>query len=358
MNHKEYLGVTSIDSLKLAFPISAVDVLNNDLLDHKQKATLNNTTGEIILGEDIKTNSLKHQYEEYQIHFSINKLFKEEFLVILVNTKLLESDYMNGISMRNIEAVYNKLMDAKIFHISFEDFLSKGMTSDIDVKKDVLFESTEEFDNMTKILENQTEANKKLNRGANRFIAKDNKGIEWNVRRTGTFAFPFLKVYHKGVESKHSKNIHFFSRYIDVESIKNVVRIEATIKNFSEHGSKYGFKDNLLITLLSKTSDELHTIIELSVSKNLEKRIKEAKPKTLKEYSPTDMVLFKSLSFFIQQNFSIETAINFLIEDIEPVSKSRMKKKLNTIYETEIKGEIAEVKSRNIRGFFNDLSWN
>ena len=137
---------------------------------------------------------------------------------------------MYGISMRNIEAVYNKIIDAKIFHISFEGFLSKGMVSDIDIKKDTIFKSISEFDQMTKYLENATAPNKKKNMGANRYCQETNKGVEWNDRNTSTHKYPFLKIYHKGLESKNSKNVDFFNQYLDIHSIENVVRIKQRLK--------------------------------------------------------------------------------------------------------------------------------
>ena len=357
MKPKNYLGLTSIDSLKLSFNIDEVDIIDSKLLDHKITQVVNTITGEIEQEKPIQLNSIKHQYEEYQIHFAINKLFGEERVVVLINSKLLESDYMNGVSMKNIELVYNRLMEANIFHISFYDFLSKGMVSDIDIKKDVEFSSTEEFDKMTKVLDNSTIAQRRKDKGSNRFAEKENKGIEWNSRTKSSHAHPFLKIYHKGIESKHSKNYEFFNRYLELDSINNVVRVEATIKNFSTQGAKYGFVDNSLQSLLNKSSIELNEIIDHSVLSNLERRIKDAKPKTLKEYSPTDMILFQSLSLHIQNHHSIDQVISYLIKPLESVAKSRMKKKLLAIYESEIKGEIAEIKSRNISGFFNSIGW-
>ena len=105
------------------------------------------------------------------------------------------------------------------------------------------------------------------------------------------------------------------------------------------------------------SSDDLHKIIEHSLSSNLEQRLPQAKQKTLNEYSPTDKKLFRALTFMIQQNLSIEYAINYLIEDLDAVAKSRSKKKLRLIYETEIKGEIADIRNRNINGFLDSLGW-
>ena len=69
-SQKEYLGYTSIDSLKLSFLIDEVDIIDNKLLDHKILQTINTVTGEIEAEKDIQLNSIKHQYQDYQIHFA------------------------------------------------------------------------------------------------------------------------------------------------------------------------------------------------------------------------------------------------------------------------------------------------
>ena len=90
----------------------------------------------------------------------------------------------------------------------------------------------------------------------------------------------------------------------------------------------------------------------------MNERIKRPKTRTLKEYSPTDMVHYRTLYDLVcNRNLSIDSAINYLIGDLEPVSKSRMKKKLMLIYENEIEGTIGEIRSKNISSFFSTLGW-
>ena len=69
------------------------------------------------------------------------------------------------------------------------------------------------------------------------------------------------------------------------------------------------------------------------------------------------MINYKSLLYAINKGEDIDNFITYLIEDMSTVAKSRTKKKLLAIYESEIKGEIAEIKSRNISGFFNSIGW-
>lgn len=358
MKLQNYLGQSSIDSLKLSFDIDEVDVVNMKLLDHKIKQTINTVTGEVEDETPIQQNSLQHQYENYKIHFAINKNFGLERVVVLLNSKLLEVDYMNGISMSNIESIYAQLMSANIFEISFSDFLSKGQVSDVDIKKDVLFESIEEFDNMTKQLENSTHPSKQSSRGANRFTKSTNKGIQWNIRKKSSYRFPYLKIYHKGIESKHGDNQIFFNHFLDINSISNVVRIEATIKNFSTQGVRYGLKGNSLLELLKMDNSALNEIINHSLITNIEPRIKRAPNKeSLKRLTAREEHYLFTIEYMIKDNHSIESIISNITDRMTKKQRYNHKKELTFLYETRVKNEIYETKSRNTAKFFDEIGW-
>lgn len=352
-----YLNKASIDSFKWRIELDKVDILNNNLLEHFISATINSDTGEIIEEKPIQSNSLKGQFEHYHIHFAINKLFGGEFLVILINSKLLEHDYMNGISMKNIELIYNKLMSCQVFYCSFEDFLSLGQVSDIDIKKDVELKPNE-FKEIIRQLEKVTKPQKSKKLGCEKFLKSNNLGIEWNTRSSATYTRPFLKLYHKGIETKCSKNREFFSQYIDVESVSNIVRIECTIKSFRE-AQRHGIKDNSLLSLLKASTSDLNAIIEHSVTANLEPRMKKANRKQKDTISNTELVMLLYLDELIKsKGLSFQTALYHIIEQ-QPckTSRNRLKKALTSIFETHIEGNIQESKNRINDDFFNALGW-
>jgi hypothetical protein len=353
------LGIPSIDSLKLSFELSLVKILNNNLLDHVVNLKVNTVTGEVINEKPIQANSLVHEYEDYNIHFAINNSFGKEKLVVLANSKLLEYNYMRGISMDNIEQVYNKIMDAKVFHISFEDFLTVGKWSDVDIKRDNEIPSLELFSNGIHELDKATTPQRRKDKGSNVYDQSLNKGIEWNSRTKSSYAYPFLKIYHKGLESKYSKNVDFFKKYVGLNDIENVFRVEATIKNFSSDGTKHGIVDNSLISLLKCSTAQLNAVLSHSLSSNLDQRIKKVSRKQDTEITPTQLMLFKAITLGLQSNMSIERCVEYLIEGIpNAVSKSRSKKQLIELYESEIKGQDYEVKSRVLNTFFDNLNWN
>jgi hypothetical protein len=360
---KEYsnsLNIPSIDSLKWRIPLDEVDVLNTNLLDHIINVKTNTSTGEVIEEIPIQSNSLKSEFQDYHIHFAINKIFGDKFLVVLINSKLLEHECLNGISMTNIEPIYNQIMSCKVFYCSFEDFLSKGMVSDIDIKKDILI-TEKDFRETISQLEKGSKSHRRTKHGCNPFKEKDNLGIEWNTRAGASYTHPFLKVYHKGIEARFSKNRQFFANYIDIDSqnVVDRVRIECTIKSFRE-AQKHGFQDNTLLTLLKANTEHLNAIIQHSVTSNLEPRLKKVERRTKDRLNNTELITFLYLTELIKEKgVSFENALFHILEHQEcKVQRARLKKSLTAVYEEQIKGEKFEVKSKRISSFFDSLGWS
>jgi len=354
---KNYLLKSSIDSFKYRIEIEKVEIINRNLLDCLINQTVNSATGEIINSNELKLNSLKAQFDFYHIHFAINNIFGKRYLVILINSKLLEKDYLNGITMSNIEIIYNRIISANVINISFQDFLSKGLVSDIDIKKD--FElTTADFINVIQELENKTKPHKKSKYGCNPFKGETNLGIEWNKRENATATRPFLKLYHKEVESKHGNNREYFYNYIQLESFKNVVRCEATIKTAKELRI-HGIEQNTLLALLKVPEKKLSQIINYAVELNLEPRIKRSEIKNKNQFKPVETVIFAHITNMISnQNISFENALEYTLNHFEDKqSKYRMKKQITLIYETHINGKISEVKAKKFEQFFTNFGW-
>jgi len=351
------LYVPSIDSFKWRIELDSVEIINRNLLDHIINQKTNTSTGEIIEETPIQSNSLKVAFEEYHIHFAINKIFGIEYLVVLINSKLLEHEYLQGITLKNIEPLYNRIMKCNVFNISFEDFLSKGKISDIDIKKDVEL-SKDDFKSIIRNLDKNTKAQKRRHHGANPFLTDSNLGIEWNTRERGSFSHPFLKFYHKGIEALCSKNKDFFAKFIDVHSLENVVRIETTVKSFKEL-KKHGFSDNTLLDILRASEDKLNEIISHSVTSNLEPRFTQSNTKTKKELSPTDILMFAHLSNMIKnQKASFYEALEFTLNHFEDKhQKKRMKIKLTEIYNQQIRGQEFEKKVAKQSAFYSIIGW-
>jgi len=353
------LGVTSIDSFKYSIPLDEVDVLNTTLLGHLVKITSDSLTGEIIDETPIQENSLQAKANNYHIHYVIKNYFGKKHLVILINSKILEENYLQGISMLNIHEVYNKLQSHKIvdFH-KLEDFLSKGFVSDIDYKKDIEVATHKDFDTITAQLNAIAKVSNKTHEGCNRFAKKDNKGIEFNKREKSTFNKPFLKVYHKGIESLNSKNYGFFNTFLDLEEIRNRVRIEVTVKTKSDI-IKNGIKGNSLLEVLKASNKVIDNIINNALDKNLDAPIN-VKTRTPKNtMTPTEHTQFIAITTFIDyQHMTFERAVEMLIVNIDcRTAKSRMKKHLTDLYNQHIKDLKIETKAQKLEQFFKDIDF-
>jgi hypothetical protein len=198
----------------------------------------------------------------------------------------------------------------------------------------------------------------KANEGTNRFTKANNKGIEFNKREKSTFNKPFVKIYHKGIESINSKNFSFFNSYLDLDKIKNRVRIEVTIKSKSDL-EKYNILNNKLIDVLKANKDTLDNIIKTSLNNCIDtpKNIKIRKPKT--ELSPTEHISFMLITTLLDMpGMTFENALELSISTMtNKVYKSRAKKQLIKVYEENIKGLKIETKAQKVSTFFKSIEF-
>jgi hypothetical protein len=356
--YSDTLGKNSIDSFKYSIPLDKVDIVNDNLLNHLVKYTVNTNTSEVIEETPIQENSLKIASNGYQTHYVVKNYFGVKHLTILINSKLLEEDYLQGITFKNIELIYNKIQSHNVvnFH-SLEEFLTSGFVSDIDLKRDTEINTHKEMDILVNELLKVSKASNKKNEGANAFTKKNNKGIEFNDRAKSRYNKPFLKIYHKGIESINSKNFDFFTKYIDLDSIKNRVRIECTIRT-KEDLLKYGINSNTLYDLL-KSENKFQLIINDCLNKNIENptNIQVRKPKT--EMTPTELIHFTSITLLLDNNsLTFERVLDMLLSNMpNKVAKSRMKKQLTTIYNQHIKGLEIETKAQKLEQFFKAIDF-
>lgn len=359
---KHFLLKSSIDSFKYRIELHKVKVIDKNLLDCLITQTINSATGEIISSRELKLNSLKPEFDFYHIHFAINDLFGEKFLVILINSKLLQNEYLNGMNMSNIHIVYNRIMECKVIDISFEDFLSLGLVSDIDIKKDFELD-IDSFKNVINTLYQNTKPTKQSKYGVNKFIQEQNIGIQWNQRENATAKHPFLKLYHKEIEAKHGANKEFFYNYIDLKQTKNVVRCEATIRG-SKELKMYGIEGSRLIDLLKVSEEKLSKVIEYAIDLNIEPRLMRSKVK--QGMTATETIIYALIVNMIQnQSLSFETCLHHVLSYFDDskakdkaTNKKRAKKLLNSIYEEYINGQISEIKAKKLDAFFTNLGWN
>jgi hypothetical protein len=286
-----------------------------------------------------------------------------EYLVVLINSKLLEYQYLNGITMNNIELVYNNLMKCNVFYCTFEQFLTWGKVTDIDIKKDIEL-TKEDFLKGIKELQTASIPRTKVSEGVRSFNTRNNMGIQWNDRTTASSSKPFVKIYYKEIESslsdtkQLSKNeAPFFDTYVNYEELVNRVRIEVTIKNLKS-ARIHGINDLTLLNILKLTPEQLNEIIIKNLNLNLHKRM----PKAIKartDISPADMLAYIHLSNMIKnQSYSFELALEYTLQHFaDKQQKHRQKVKLTDIYSKYIQGEKYELKVKRLNTFYNQIGW-
>lgn len=307
---------TAIDSFKLFIDLSKVEVVSKLLGANIIRHSISADTGEVLDSETLKSNSYKHQKFLYQIHYGIVLWFDAtaKQLVILINSKLLETKYREGINKDNIRQIYEAIQaDNVVKFASFESFMNDCRCTDIDIKKDIQVDSTETFDKITDELNKLTIPTTKKGHGSNRFNRWDNKGIEWNERKSSTKARPFLKIYHKGIESKNSKNKDFFSHYLGDNSMCNTARIETTIRSKKDLKA-YGILDNTLKTIMDIPQSQLDEIINDSLTRNTQVSVRPKQIRVKEGLKPLDAETISYLVTLIEElNMSFERALSYIL---------------------------------------------
>jgi hypothetical protein len=180
--------------------------------------------------------------------------------------------------------------------------------SDIDIKKDYHLE-TDEYKELILATKKMTRPSSQGSKGYNAF----DMGIQWSIRETTQYKTnPFLKIYHKESElftnSKEFTSIHLSEHK---EHIKNLFRIEATIKNRGHlRALNLGMDKFNLKELLSLSQEQLQQIIAKSVNSHLLPRSKAMTFKTQKKMTPTQSIFLRSLvSIVSDKNWSIDKAV-------------------------------------------------
>lgn len=342
----------SIDSLKVRIPIENVTIVNQSIFG--SKFIVDGETGLIESEYKQKRHTLIYDgiTTSFGIESQVNKDQRlKKYLVLLFNSKLLHEDYFDGIQSKNISIIYNRIIGLNQVRFSFESFMNAEST-DVDWKLDSY---NDNFDLTIKKLFSHSKESKKVNEGCNAFRKPTNKGIEYGHRDTATISKPFLKFYHKGLELTNSKDM-FYRKYLkhSNKNISNLVRCETTVKN-KKHFRKLGINDTTLGSLLSLENDVLELIINKAIKSHLEPRTKSIK--TTKEMTPSDNVFYNAIILLMDKGNSYNLIRESLVQNNDKVAKSRLRAKLDTIYNDTIKGSDMDGISQKQTNYFNSIGW-
>ena len=341
----------TIDSLKVRIPIEQVTVIDATIFSHK--LVIDGATGEIE--KEFEQKRFRHNYDGITTSFGIEEQVTGEqkvkkYLVVLYNSKLLHERYFEGITSDNIRLVYDRIIALKKVSFSYESFLDSAGT-DVDYKLDT---EVKHFDKSIKKLYSHVKPTKKVGRGCNCFDKMKNKGIEFGKRETSTPASPYLKIYHKGLELVHNSSI-FYRKYLKgAGDYSNKVRLEFTIKN-RKHFKKYCIEDTSLRSILSIKQTQLEGIVKSILSTHIEPRMIDIKAPT--DMTPMDATLYNAIVLLMHQGLNYNLIRESLVQSSTGVAKSRQRRKLDSIYESAIRGLEVDSISQEQANFFEAIGW-
>lgn len=350
----------TIDSAKLSLPYNRVTILNELLLANRVRVVVDKDTGEQLEREDMKSNSLKHQFEGFQTHFviSTNANTKEQFVVILINSRLLGRDYFEGITAQNIRQVYDKIISAKVIDVSFEDFLEYGVLSDTDIKRDVILRDKVDFLKVFRRMHSSTLPTNRLNEGSRVEGGQKQKSIYFNARPSATISKPFGKIYCKELEVEHNKKNKLFyeANGLISESIGRL-RTEFTLKN-NTHFKHHNFS-NRLGKFLETSQEDLNKFLTYCIEANIHPRLPQPSVRRISVLKPRDLVVINLMSFIFKvSSVTPKQIFGVALQGIESSSqKSQTKKWLSNLYDSQIAGEDFQKQSEDEANLSGLLGW-
>lgn len=363
-----------IDSLKLRIPLSLVNIKDKYIFDHY--ISVNNRTGEFD-PEEYKIKAREYKLSNTsKVKIGIerrNTLHgqSEECLIILLNSKIQGKPYFQGLHFDNSKSVYSDLMGLNVFDVDFDTFVRSECT-DIDFKFDELM-SQDTWNSLLDEFMRLTIPSAELDKGYKRFKPTKknplNNGLQYNKRATATIAQPFFKLYWKGGEllthPDQKGSLDFYEEHlkhdISEDQIKQIVRIETTIKN-KEHAKKLGIESTTLLSLLSLTELEKETMFRKIISKHLIKPNRDIKIERAKDndkMNPTEQIFYVAImSLMTTSNLTSTEAIETLLQTIEDKSaKSKKRTALKQIYKAHIEGNKTDISVEKMNSFFTKFGW-
>lgn len=352
----------SMDSGKVRILLSEVEIIDPNLGQYHVNVNLE--TGDYDTEDKFKKNSMLRKNKGISTRFCLetqnDKGINKEYLVILLNSKILRERYFEGITKDNSKLVYDNIIELGIVKFTYRSFM-KGLCTDIDFKNDIYCKS---FGDVIQQIKKISKPSSLSNRGYNSLNKRKqgilvNQGIEFGIRKKASSAYPFLKFYHKFIELIN-KSSEFYNEYIEPLKldIENLVRVEFTIKN-AAHFKKYKIENTSLESILNLEQSTLEDIKKDILRIHLDQRVKVIIPKL--KLNIMDTFLLNAISEHIKNGLSFEQMCdNWIITKTSKPHQEikRTKERLAKIYKAEIEGSLEDRKSIELDSFFKDLGWS
>ena len=374
------------DSLRIYIPLEKVDILDDYF---GSLCVITNTqTGVTQMDKEAV---LQKEYRDYT-HPNIRTTFKidkkisfnavEEsyrigHLVVFVNAKQLQNNYLNGITKDTIKDVYNYIISLGAVYFSYEDFMNARIL-DIDVCKDFIcpvgIDHNKDRDKLYNALKEGVDEGKKAI--VNKY--KQTTLYYNQDRERATLGKPHIKLYDKTAELRGYKETvrgvqqvsnNLGSFYLDylagtpVDRLihKGIIRLEYTLKN-AKALDHFGLtKVRTLQDLINTDSSTLDAACKKMFSKYYKDiaMIKVTSREELKDLTPDSLILVDSIEFIMESrpDYNTEDILKLLTRKIRQyksrpmLSKKRAELRdiIDTYMTSDIKDNIELNNSRDAR---------
>lgn len=325
------IGIYSVDSMRLRIPLQNCTDISHRL--QRVIHSVDDNTGEIL--ETSTKNWERIEREGIKTKFSIETekigITQTKCLVILINSKMLKSDYFSGINRATIPLIYAYCMDQKLALFSYESFLN-GYCTDIDIKRDFI-ENEKVMWDAIKLMDKNALPHKNRNKG----VVKLDNGIEFNSRQKSTQGNPHFKVYFKTKEL-NSESVEFVINHLN-EVPEDMWRSEFQIKN-SKHLKALipNIKNNRLNTLMDCTQDDFEGAYQKVLKNCLGHRMRDINTMISNDnIKPVDAIIVNLVIGLMDKGNTFDVAKLIALGCIDRRNRSKWNSKLNDLFNAYIK---------------------
>lgn len=277
-----------------------------------------------------RSKRLVHEFDGYKVYFSLqdrnDKGYTEHYLVITLCSKLLEHQYLEGITYENIRSLYDRIQLAGIVQFEFEDFISKSICTDVEFKFDFVC-SQELYDRMKEAMMGATPYTQDLNVG---YIEYES-GVTWNRRPQAPVSHPFVELYDKHEELNKNKNDVFRCNFLSGIDTTGLRRIEFNLKN-KKHFTSYDIYDCSLGGILKLTPQRKSEIMKKVLGRVVDLD-KVKKNVAVPDLPPAQQILFSSLKDKLDEGKSFSTAVSEITAPMNPNNAFKYRAKFQRLYD-------------------------
>ena len=351
------------DSLRIYIPLEKVDILDDYF---GSLCVITNTqTGVTQMDKEAV---LQKEYRDH-IHPNIRTTFKidkkisfnavEEsyrigHLVVFVNAKQLQNNYLQGITKDTIKDVYNYIISLGAVRFSYEDFINARIL-DIDVCRDFICPSDVDHNIDRDKLFSSLKSGVDESKGAIVNKYKQTTLYYNQDRERATIGKPHIKLYDKTAELRGYKETDkgvqqvsnnlgsFYLDYLEGTQVdriihKGIIRLEYTLRNAKGLDHFGLIKVRTLKDLINIDSSTLDAACKKMFSKYYKDipMPKETNREELKDLTPDSLILVDSIEFImsVRSDYNTEDILKLLTNKIRQYkSKSMLSKKRAEIKE-------------------------